>query len=96
MAGSIAWNTITESIGAHALTAVATDAAGNNGSMPTAVNVTVDNPHVLDIPIAAWTDDVEQKLTWRLDDVEQRPRHDDRWHDGAGRDRAPVHERPAP
>lgn len=63
---SIAWNTITESIGAHALTAVATDAAGNNGSAPTAVNVTVDNPHVLDIPIVVGTDDVEQKLTGGL------------------------------
>jgi Bacterial Ig domain len=63
---SIAWNTITESNGTHALTAVATDAAGNSGSTPTAVNVTVGNPHVLNIPIVVGTDDVEQKLTGGL------------------------------
>jgi hypothetical protein len=63
---SIAWNTITESNGTLALTALATDAAGNIGSTPTAVNVTVDNPLVLDIPIAVGADDVEQKLSGGL------------------------------
>jgi hypothetical protein len=63
---SIAWNTVTESNGSHALTAIATDAAGNIGSTTTAVNVTVANPLVLDIPIAGGTDDVEQKLSGGL------------------------------
>jgi hypothetical protein len=63
---SIAWNTITENNGTHALTALATDAAGNIGSTPTAVNVTVDNPIMLDIPIAVGSDDVEQKLSGGL------------------------------
>jgi Bacterial Ig domain len=63
---SIAWNTITESNGIHALTALATDAAGNIGSTQTAVNVTVDNPLMLDIPIAVGSDDVEQKLSGGL------------------------------
>jgi hypothetical protein len=63
---SIAWNTITERNGTHALTAVATDAAGNIGSTPTAVNVTVENPLELDIPIAVGADDVEQKQSGGL------------------------------
>jgi hypothetical protein len=63
---SIAWNTMTESNGTHALTALATDAAGNSGSTPTAVNVSVDNPRMLDIPIVVGTDDVEQKLSGGL------------------------------
>ncbi len=57
---SVSWNTAGTSTGAHTLTATATDLAGNQSTSP-GVTVTVDNPLILEIPIAAGTDDAEQK-----------------------------------
>jgi uncharacterized protein YjiK len=56
---SVSWNTATVGNGSRQLTAVATDRAGNTASS-SAVPVVVDNPLVLDIPIATSTDDVEE------------------------------------
>ncbi|MEX0985643.1 MAG: Ig-like domain-containing protein [Actinomycetota bacterium] len=57
---SVSWNTAGTSTGAHTLTATATDPAGNESTSP-GVTVTVDNPLILEIPIASGTDDAEQK-----------------------------------
>jgi hypothetical protein len=57
---SISWNSASAGNGSHELTAVAVDIVGNTATSPP-VQVTVDNPLVLDLPIAAGPDDVEEK-----------------------------------
>ncbi len=61
---SVQWNTGTTANGGHALTATASDAAGNQ-TTSAGVNVTVSNTGTagsIDTQIAAYTDDVEQQL----------------------------------
>jgi hypothetical protein len=58
---SVPWNTVGVPNGPHGLTAVATDAVGNVGSASPAVTVTVDNPLIVEVRIAASSDDAEQR-----------------------------------
>ncbi len=59
---SVQWNTASILKGSHGLTAKATDRAGNpTTSAP--VQVTVDNPLVLDLPVATGADDAEQRAS---------------------------------
>jgi len=59
---SVSWNTVAAGNGNHDLTAVAADTVGNVATSAP-VLVTVDNPLVLDIPVATSSDDAEQKTT---------------------------------
>ena len=62
---SVAWNTRLGPSGPSTLTAVATDAAGNQGSSAE-VHVTVANTVVLEVPVATGTDDAEQKTNGNI------------------------------
>jgi hypothetical protein len=59
---SVSWNTVLVANGTHNLTAQATDAA-RNATTSAPVQVTVDNPFIIDIPVAVGADDAEQRLT---------------------------------
>jgi hypothetical protein len=58
---SVPWNTVGVPNGLHGLTAVATDAVGNVGPASPAVTVSVDNPLIVEVRIAASSDDAEQR-----------------------------------
>jgi hypothetical protein len=58
---SIAWNTVGVPNGAHTLTAVATDTAGNVGPASAPVAVTIDNPLIVEVRVGSSSDDAEQK-----------------------------------
>jgi hypothetical protein len=59
---SVPWNTVPAGNGSHDLTAAATDLAGNT-AISAAIQVTVDNPLLLEIPIGSGSDDAEEKDT---------------------------------
>lgn len=59
---SVSWNTVLVANGTHNLTAQATDAA-RNATTSAPVQVTVDNPFIIDIPVNVGADDAEQRLT---------------------------------
>jgi Bacterial Ig domain len=59
------WNTVLVANGTYHLTAQATDAA-RNATTSAPVQVTVDNPFIIDIPVAVGADDAEQRLTGGL------------------------------
>ena len=57
---SVPWNSAGAGNGTHVLSATATDAAGNPATSAP-VSVTVDNPSIVDVSIAAGADDVEER-----------------------------------
>jgi hypothetical protein len=59
---SVAWNTANSLNGPHDLTARARDVAGNTTTSGPR-QVTVDNPPILDVPVATGKDDVEEQPT---------------------------------